>query len=142
VAANADLPDLVAAVVRVAALTTAGAGVGVGLPAPLDQLAFWQTLPDDLLELLLFEHLDRRHPLAFGLLAAMRVLRLVPHEADAATGRVLRKAYLGRGTRASGVDDPSEPALRRIRVGRATRPPHADVGVRRPPPLLACRQSE
>jgi hypothetical protein len=89
VAARAEMPELVAAVGRVAAaLIGAGTSVAEDLPAPLDQPAFWQSLPDDLLELLLFEHLDRRHPLAFGLLAAVGIVRLDPHPADDASGRM------------------------------------------------------
>ncbi|MGW4874843.1 DUF6603 domain-containing protein [Streptomyces chartreusis] len=93
--ADADLGTLVGDVAGLtAALVAAAPAAGGGLPAPLDQPAFWSALPVDLLEQLIFDHLDRRHPLAFGLLAALGVAYLEQRSADEAIGR---SAYERRG---------------------------------------------
>ena len=86
--ASADVATLTRDVAAVAAALIACAPATTGaLPSPLDIDAFWQALPDDLLESLLFDHLDQHHQLAFGLLAALGVIYLEAREADPATGR-------------------------------------------------------
>ena len=70
-----------------AVLVAAAPAAAGGLPAPLDQPAFWSALPADLLEMLIFDHLDRRHQLAFGLLAVLGVAHLEQRQADEASGR-------------------------------------------------------
>jgi hypothetical protein len=57
------------------------------LPAPLDNAQFWQGLGDELLQYLVFDHLDRHHPLALGLLGVTGIARLQSVAADATTGR-------------------------------------------------------
>lgn len=87
--ADADLSTLVGDVgAVVAAIVGAAPAVMNGLPAPFDQPKFWETLPGDLLECLVFDYLDRRYPLVLGVLAIVGVARREVREADATTGRI------------------------------------------------------
>lgn len=56
---------------------------------PFDQPAFWQSLPEDILALLLFEGLAEETPGVFGMLVFLGVLRRVPVPADPVTGRLV-----------------------------------------------------
>lgn len=58
------------------------------LPKPLNQEAFWQTLPSDLFEYLLYRYLERYHLSVFGITAFIGVLKAVPQKADDTAGRL------------------------------------------------------
>lgn len=81
-----QMDALVAAVSAIAALGDLPPSGQLG--HPFDQQAFWQSLPEDVLALLLFEGLADEAPAFFGILGFLGVLRRVPVAADAATGRL------------------------------------------------------
>ncbi|MDP5220206.1 hypothetical protein Q5Y75_23730 [Ruegeria sp. 2205SS24-7] len=56
---------------------------------PFDEAAFWQSLPEDVLALLLFEGLAEETPGFFGILTFLGVLQRKPEPADATTGRLV-----------------------------------------------------
>lgn len=58
------------------------------LSSPLDQAAFWQGFPDDVLEMLIYLHLEKRHAFLFGVFLLSGVLKKDLKEADAVTGRL------------------------------------------------------
>jgi hypothetical protein len=108
-AADADLETLVADVGAVAAALIASPPAATGtLPAPLNSAQFWQSLPDDVLELLLFDYLDQYHQLAFGLLAVVGVVHVDLIPADPVSGRAaFQRKCVGVDRLASFVGNPA-----------------------------------
>jgi hypothetical protein len=58
------------------------------LPSPLNQSAFWQSFPDDVLDFLIYRYLERKHPLLFGVFAFVGVLKMEAKDPDTSSGRL------------------------------------------------------
>jgi hypothetical protein len=109
-AVGADLGILVADVAAVGAALIASAPAATDtLPVPLNSAQFWQSLPDDVLELLLFDYLDQYHQLAFGLLAVVGVVHVDVIAADPVSGRAsFQRKCVGIDRLASFVRNPAQ----------------------------------
>ena len=84
-----DIASLVGALLGLTLATTGG-----GLPPPLNQQAFWDTFPEDLLEYLVYTYLANHQPLVFGGLRFLGVLSEDSIAANPATGQA---AYVRHG---------------------------------------------
>jgi hypothetical protein len=91
-AASKGLPELVADVRQLFAALGAAKNINFSvLPEPLNQQAFWQAFPGDLVEYLLFKYLEEYHPSVFGISAFIGVLKEIQKEEDGAIGRLAYK---------------------------------------------------
>lgn len=92
---NDDTGSLMTAAVDVTAAVADLAKVDcTALPTPLDQSAFWNSFPDDVLEFLIYRYFNQHQPFLFGLLSFVGVLKIEAQGADATTGR---QAYNRQG---------------------------------------------
>lgn len=78
--------DVIAAIAALAALR--GTALSPGAGAPFDDAAFWQTLPAELLALLIDDGLAAEAPALHGTLRFLGIIRIEPRAADAARGRL------------------------------------------------------
>lgn len=124
---NSDLSVLASDVGAIAAaLTESVPAVIHALPAPFDRREFWEQLPADLLELLLFEHLNARHPLTLGILALVGIARRETRDADTTTGRAaFQRRTIALGAFTEFIASPAKALRERFRWGTTFDHEHA-----------------